>query len=77
MAASYFLLNFDWELLPQKLICVTAGAPRVCLQSFQTIVNQRLNELEKLDKATFCRIVLNEDVVVREKEIHICVFCFS
>lgn len=65
MAACYFLLNFDWELLPQQLVCVTAGSPRSVQKSMQEIVNARIKELEKLDKVSFNRIVLNEDVVVR------------
>ncbi|CAB9521251.1 Lipase, putative [Seminavis robusta] len=63
LAAIYFLLEFEWELLPQKLIMVTAGSPRACTNSMGKIVKERLAELRPMDKAFFCRIVLNEDVV--------------
>jgi Lipase (class 3) len=65
MAAIYFLLEFEWELLPHQLVCVTAGSPRACTNSMGRIVEKRLTDLRPLDKAFFCRIVLNEDVVVR------------
>lgn len=65
LAAIYFLLECEWELLPQKLICVTAGAPRSCKQDFQDIIENRLKSLRHLDKAWFGRIVLNEDVVTK------------
>jgi len=64
MAACYLLLNFEWELLPHQLCCVTAGSPRSVLSSMQAVVDKRLHELEPMNKASFHRIVLNEDVVV-------------
>ena len=65
LAACYFLLNFDWELLPHQLVAVTAGSPRAVQQSMKEVVQQRLKDLESMNKVSFCRIVLNEDVVVR------------
>ena len=65
LAACYFILNFEWELLPHQLVCVTAGAPRSVKQNMADIVHERLATLRPMDKAFFCRVVLNEDVVVR------------
>lgn len=64
LAAIYFLLECKWEKLPHKLICVLAGSPRSCKKGFKAQVENRLKELRPLDKAVFCRLVLNEDVVV-------------
>ena len=70
LAACYFLLNFDWELLPHKLVCVTAGSPRVVQQNMADVVHARLRDLQPFNKVSFCRIVLNEDVVVSNKILY-------
>ena len=63
LATCYFLLEYDWPNLPHKLISVTAGSPRSCLNSMCEIVDAKINELRPLDKAVVCRLVLDKDVV--------------
>ena len=63
LATCYFLLEYDWPNLPHKLISVTAGSPRSCLNSMCEIIDAKINELRPLDKAVVCRLVLDKDVV--------------
>lgn len=63
MAACYFLTKYNWAELPHKLISVTAGSPRACQKSMKVIVEAELKKLRPLDKAVFCRIVRDQDVV--------------
>jgi Lipase (class 3) len=63
MAACYFLTKYNWAELPHKLINVTAGCPRACQTSMKLVVEAELRKLRPLDKAVFCRIVRDRDVV--------------
>mmetsp|Transcript_14414 Transcript_14414/g.23819 ORF Transcript_14414/g.23819 Transcript_14414/m.23819 type:complete len:416 (+) Transcript_14414:89-1336(+) len=61
LAASYFLLEHDWNNLPHTLVGVTAGSPRTALGSFKNLVEEELKK--KQESATMFRIVRNKDVV--------------
>lgn len=63
MAACYFLLDFDWATLNQKLVVVTAGSPRAVLESMQQKIHAEMKRLRPLDKAVICRLVRDKDVV--------------
>lgn len=61
LAAFYFLLEYDWNNLPQTLVSVTAGSPRTCLSLMQEIV---ASEMEKKSASVkMLRVVRNKDVV--------------
>ena len=63
MAACYFLTEFDWTQLPQKLVVVTAGGPRSVQKSMKVLIDEEMKKLRPLDKAVICRIVRDKDVV--------------
>mmetsp|Transcript_30412 Transcript_30412/g.90750 ORF Transcript_30412/g.90750 Transcript_30412/m.90750 type:complete len:552 (-) Transcript_30412:194-1849(-) len=63
MAACYFLLHLDWETSPHTMVALTAGGPRAVQQSMKNYVVERMNVLRPLDRAVFCRIVRDRDVV--------------
>ena len=65
MATCYFLLNHDWEELPQKLINVSCGTPRSCTHAMAELINKKLDHLRPLDKAVVARVVMNNDIVAR------------
>lgn len=60
LAASHFLMEYDWDSLPHSLVGVTAGSPRTALGSFKNMVE---TELIKKESATMLRVVRNKDVV--------------
>lgn len=62
MAACYFLLQFDWNVLPHRLVSVTAGSPRSCQGSMRNLVQEELERYGS-HKTAFCRIRRNQDVV--------------
>ena len=61
LAACYFLLEYDWNYLPQKLVGVTAGSPRSCLSQMQELVDKEM--AKKSAKVKMLRVVRNKDVV--------------
>lgn len=61
LAACYFLLEYDWTHLPHEMVAVTAGSPRVCLNSMRSAINEELQK--KSPKVKITRIVRNKDVV--------------
>jgi len=63
MATCHFLLNFDWEMLPHKFIGVTLGSPKACCNSMKDVIDERLRALRPLDKAVFCRVMRDKDIV--------------
>lgn len=61
LAASYFLLSYDWDKLPHTLVSVTAGSPRVCCKSMIDIIDDRCDQLG--ESARFYRLVKGKDLV--------------
>lgn len=62
LTALYFLLEYNWKLLPQNLILVTAGSPRSICTSMKELVDQKL-ALYGPKKVRFHRVVRGSDVV--------------
>mmetsp|Transcript_16633 Transcript_16633/g.25125 ORF Transcript_16633/g.25125 Transcript_16633/m.25125 type:complete len:472 (-) Transcript_16633:222-1637(-) len=62
LAACYFLLEYDWSVLPHSLISVTAGSPRAVLKQMQEMVEERLEAMSS-EKVQFLRVVRHKDVV--------------
>ena len=62
LAAVYFLMGYDWTVLPHSFTNVTAGSPRACAQSMKRALDERLAYLGK--SAKVYRIVKGRDVVV-------------
>jgi len=66
IASCFLLMELpleDPDFLPVKLISVTLGCPRVCNQKARQAVQERLALLRPLDRAVFCRLVYNQDLV--------------
>lgn len=61
LAACYFLLEFDWTVLPHTFASVTAGAPRSCATSMKSFVDERLEKMG--ERAKLYRLVKGRDVV--------------
>jgi Lipase (class 3) len=61
LAACYFLLEYDWNIIPHSLVGVTAGSPRTCLAQMQELVNEEL--AKKSEKVKMLRVVRDKDVV--------------
>jgi hypothetical protein len=61
LAACYFLFEYDWNVLPQSLVGVTAGSPRSCLSQMKELVDAEL--ATKSGKVKLLRVVRNKDVV--------------
>lgn len=64
LASCYFLLDFDWNTLPQSFCSVTAGSPRGCGVLMQEQVHNRLAQLDA-SKVRAYRLVKGKDVVAR------------
>ena len=62
MAACYYLLQFQWDQIPHRLVTVTAGSPRSVVTSMRDLMNEQL-ELYGHAKTAMCRVVRNKDVV--------------
>eukprot|EP00537_Pseudo-nitzschia_pungens_P014565 CAMPEP_0172384842 /NCGR_PEP_ID=MMETSP1061-20121228/2564_1 /TAXON_ID=37318 /ORGANISM="Pseudo-nitzschia pungens, Strain cf. pungens" /LENGTH=432 /DNA_ID=CAMNT_0013113623 /DNA_START=30 /DNA_END=1328 /DNA_ORIENTATION=+ len=63
MMATYFLLEYNWHVLPQTLVSVTAGSPRTICKSMKAVTDEKRKEFGK--KVCFYRIVKGTDAVVR------------
>mmetsp|Transcript_24331 Transcript_24331/g.27728 ORF Transcript_24331/g.27728 Transcript_24331/m.27728 type:complete len:620 (+) Transcript_24331:93-1952(+) len=63
VAFCWLLEKFDWEQSPHKLLCVTAGCPRVCNRLMKKRIQGKLDELRPTDKAKYIRCVYNSDMV--------------
>ena len=62
LAALYLLFQYDWSVIPQRLLAVTAGSPRVCMGSMRDVVHETLHRHGPAN-ALVCRIVRNKDIV--------------
>lgn len=58
----YFLMEHDWNILPQSLVLVTAGSPRSIGKSMKEIVDKKRKEYG--DKVRLYRLVNGNDAVV-------------
>jgi len=65
LAACYFLLEYDWSIMPQTLISVTAGSPRACGRLMCDVVKQRIDEFASAKRVRMYRVVRGSDVVAR------------
>jgi hypothetical protein len=63
LMATYFLLEHNWNLLPQSLVLVTAGSPRSICQSMKEVTDKK--RVEYGNNVRFYRIVKGKDAVVR------------
>jgi hypothetical protein len=63
VAACYFLLNYDWASSNNKLVIVTAGAPRAVNDTMKNLVDEKMAVYRPLDKAVICRVVNYSDIV--------------
>jgi hypothetical protein len=61
VAACYFLLQYDWTVLPHTFVSVTAGSPRACAKSMTAVLEERLQLLG--DSVKVYRLVKGKDVV--------------
>ena len=62
LMATYFLLEgYDWNVLPQKLISVTAGSPRSNGKSMKKVTDEKRLEFGK--NVRFHRLVKGKDAV--------------
>ena len=61
LAGCYFINEYNWNELPQRLVIVTAGSPRACCESMKEIVDQKRNDFG--DKCRVYRVVKGNDVV--------------
>lgn len=62
LAACYFMLEFDWSLLPHSLIMVTAGSPRSCCWSMKDQIDEC--RLKMGDSVRLYRVVKGDDALV-------------
>jgi hypothetical protein len=62
LAGCYFLTEYDWNLLPQSLVILTAGSPRACCKSMKEVVDNKRKTFGP--KARMYRVVKGNDVVV-------------
>jgi hypothetical protein len=62
LAASYFITEYNWKLLPQTLVVVTAGSPRACCESMKELVDCKRKVFGP--KVRMYRVVKGKDVVV-------------
>ena len=62
LAGMYFLFEHDWSALPQRLLTITAGSPRVCQVAMKEVVEKELAKYGP-DNASILRIVRNKDIV--------------
>jgi hypothetical protein len=62
LATCYFLLQHDWENIPQKLCSVSAGSPRACGKVMRDIMDERIHQFTR-SKVRLYRIVRGKDVV--------------
>jgi Lipase (class 3) len=62
LAACYFLLEFDWVLLPHSLVMVTAGSPRSCCWSMKDRIDEC--RLQLGDSVRLYRVVKGDDALV-------------
>jgi predicted lipase len=62
LAGCYFLTEFDWTEMPQRLVNVTAGSPRACCASMKTMIDKRREEMGS--RARIYRVVKGKDCVV-------------
>jgi Lipase (class 3) len=66
LAGCYFLLEYDWSVLPQSLVTVTAGSPRACQNGMRDHVLKEMKRLEDKGcghKVAICRVVNDKDIV--------------
>lgn len=61
MAACYFLLEYDWNKLPQSFFFLTAGGPRTCGLGMQEVVYERV--LSMKDSVKLHRLVNAQDMM--------------
>jgi predicted lipase len=61
LAACYFMLEFDWTMLPHSLVMVTAGSPRSCCPSMKEVIDERRRNMG--DSVRLYRVVKGQDVV--------------
>lgn len=62
ITATYFLLQYNWNLLPQNLVVVTAGSPRSICQSMKKVVDDKRSEYGEKN-VRFYRLVKGKDAV--------------
>jgi hypothetical protein len=62
LAACYFLTEYNWKLLPQSLVVVTAGSPRACCESMKELIDFKRKVFGP--KVRMYRVVKGSDVVV-------------
>jgi Lipase (class 3) len=61
LAACYFMLEFDWTILPHSLVMVTAGSPRSCCRSMKEVIDER--RLKMGSSVRLYRVVKGQDIV--------------
>ncbi|KAL7576678.1 hypothetical protein ACA910_005605 [Epithemia clementina (nom. ined.)] len=61
LAACYFLLEFDWNKLPHRMVSVTGGSPRSCSPQMKSLIDERRKELG--DSVRLFRVVQEDDIV--------------
>lgn len=59
--ATYFLLEYNWTVLPHTLVSVTAGSPRSICKSMKAVTDEKRKEFG--EKVRFYRIVKGKDAV--------------
>lgn len=64
LVATYYLLEYQWDELPQQLVCVTAGSPRSVCTSMREVTDIKREEFGK-SNVRFHRIVKGKDAVPR------------
>eukprot|EP00539_Tryblionella_compressa_P003443 CAMPEP_0178748032 /NCGR_PEP_ID=MMETSP0744-20121128/8663_1 /TAXON_ID=913974 /ORGANISM="Nitzschia punctata, Strain CCMP561" /LENGTH=457 /DNA_ID=CAMNT_0020401357 /DNA_START=13 /DNA_END=1386 /DNA_ORIENTATION=+ len=62
ITATYFLMKYNWSLIPQELVLVTAGSPRSICSSMKTLTDQKREEFGP-KQVRFYRIVKGSDIV--------------
>lgn len=62
LATCYFLLEYDWEAMPQTLRSVTAGSPRACGTMMAEIVEEHIRKSRSSGVRVY-RLVKGRDVV--------------
>lgn len=62
LAALYFLLEYDWSVLPHSLVSVTAGSPRALFSQMKEVAEERMSSIPD-GKVQMFRVVRNKDVV--------------
>ena len=62
ITATYFLTQYNWKMLPQNLVVVTAGSPRSICKSMKTLIDEKREEYGEKN-VRFYRLVKGSDVV--------------